>query len=91
MAWSIDEIQFVLMAILFPRASRCRGLNGDAALLLFLEEVHGCGAVVHFTNFVNAAGVEKNALGDGGFASVDVRADSEVSDFRKVLTHGCSL
>jgi hypothetical protein len=47
--------------------------------LLLFHPVHGCGTVVHFTNLVVHTRVEKDALGRGGFAGVDVGRDADVS------------
>src|SRR5205823_2583790 len=63
------------------------GLDGDAALLLFLEEVHLGGAFVDLTHLVDLSGVIKDALGDGGFTRVDVGADSDVANFGEVARH----
>lgn len=44
-----------------PRACGGGGLDGDAALLLFLEEVHGGGALVDLADLVVLAGVVEDA------------------------------
>jgi len=44
-----------------------------------LHPVHGGRAIVHFTDFVVHAGIEKNALGRGGLAGVDVRRNTDIA------------
>jgi hypothetical protein len=87
-AGGVDEVELVLAAVLGPGAGGGGGLDGDAALLLFLEEVHGRGALVHLTELVVLAGVEQDALGDGGLASVDVGADADVAGVEKFFADG---
>jgi hypothetical protein len=43
---------------------------------------------VHLTNFVIDSSVKKNALSCGGFASVDMRHDPDVTDLGEV---DCSI
>jgi hypothetical protein len=63
--WPGVSIRLILYsdAVAFPRAGGGGRLDGDAALLLFLEEVHGRGALVHLADLVVLAGVEEDALG----------------------------
>jgi hypothetical protein len=81
-ARGVDDVDVVFSEVVrhaFPEAGgRCRG-NGDAALLFLLHPVHGCCAVVHFTDLVVHAGVEQDALGGGGFTSVDVSGDTDIA------------
>ncbi len=79
MARRVDQVDLILGLPVLPRASRRGGFDRDATLLLFNEEVHRGGAFVHLSHLVVLAGVVKNALGDGGFASVDVSADADVA------------
>ncbi len=83
-AGGIDQVELVLLAVEFPRAGGGGGLDGDAALLLFLQEVHGRGALVHLTDLVVLAGVVEDALGDGRLAGVDVGTDPEVANTAEV-------
>jgi hypothetical protein len=63
----------------FPETGgRCRS-NGDAAFLLLLHPVHGGGAIMDLTDLVIDAGVEKDTLGRGRLAGVDVCADADIS------------
>ena len=83
----VDQIDLVIIATEGVRASGCSTLDGDAALLLFLQAVHGGGAFMHFTDLVDLACVEKNALSDGGLTSVDVGADSDIANLIEVNGH----
>jgi hypothetical protein len=83
----IDQVQLEVATLERPRAGRRGGLNRDAALLFFFEEVHGGGAFVHFADLVVLAGVVQDALGDGGLTGVDVSADAEVTDVRQISGH----
>ena len=83
----VDQIHLVFNALIFPWASGRGTLNGDAALLFFLKAVHGGGAFMHFTHAMDLAGVEKNALRHGGLASVNVGANSDVSNLVQINGH----
>ncbi len=74
-ARSVDDVD----PVLFPEAGGGRGGDGDPALLLLLHPVHGGGAVVDFTDLVIDSGVEKNPLGRGGLARVDMRGNPDVA------------
>jgi hypothetical protein len=80
-AGGVDDVDAVLGSC-SPCPSRTGGGSrgdGDTTLLLLLHPVHGGGAVVHFTDLVVHTGVEQDALGRGGLASVDVRGDTDVA------------
>jgi hypothetical protein len=62
---------------------RRRG-NGDAALPLLLEIVHGGRAVMDLADLVDSAGDFEDALGDRGLAGVDMGHDAHVP----VVAHG---
>ena len=63
-----------------PHAGSCSGGNCDTALLLLLHPVHSGAAIMNLTDFVVNASVKKDALSCGGFARVDMRHDSDISD-----------
>jgi hypothetical protein len=90
-AGRVDQVDLVLAALVLPGAGGRGGLDGDAALLLILQEVHGGGALMDLAHLVGLAGVEKDALGDRGLAGVDVGADADVADVGEVGGHGWSL
>ena len=58
--------------------------DGDTTLLLLLHPVHGGGTIMNFTDLVVDAGVEKDALGGRGLASVDMRHDANVAHIGQV-------
>ena len=84
----VDEIDRVGVALIFPGARSGGGLDRDAALLLFGQEIHRGRAFVNLAELVVPAGVVQHALGDGGLAGVDVGADADVTNFGQVNGHG---
>ncbi|AMO46890.1 Hypothetical protein AKI40_0462 [Enterobacter sp. FY-07] len=84
----VDDVyamRFILLRHTRPECSSCCGGNGNTTLLLLLHPVHGCGAVMNFTDFVVYTGVEQNTFGSRGFTGVDVRTDTNVT----VACDGC--
>ena len=55
--------------------------DGDTTLLLLRHPVHRSGTFMYLTNAVNFFGIEKNALGSSGFASVNVSDNTNISCF----------
>ena len=81
-ARGVDDVDAVLSAVAghaFPESRGSSGRDRDAAFLLLLHPVHGCSAVVNFTNLVVHAGIEQDALGRRRFAGVDVSANTDVT------------
>ena len=83
-AGGVDDVELVAL----PEAGGGGGLDGDAALGFLFHEVHGGGAVVHFTDFVDLAGELENALGGGRLARIDVGENADVAVFGEVLHAG---
>ena len=54
-------------------------LNRNSALALLNHEVGRSVPVMNITVLVDLAGIEKNALGSGGFTCVDMRNNSNVA------------
>ncbi len=73
-AGGVDDVDYMV----FPLGGGGGRGDGDATLLLLDHPVHDGGAVVNLSDFVGAAGVEKDALGCSGLARVDVRHDPDV-------------
>ncbi len=67
--------------VVAPHGGRGCRRDRDPALLLLDHPVHGRGALVHLAHLVDAARVKKDALGRRRLTRVDVRHDSDVSDF----------
>ena len=88
-AWSVDYIDVVVA----PERVGGRRLDGDAALPLQLHAVHGGTDAIlalHLVNSVYPAGVEEDALGEGGLAGVNVGGYSNVShQLDLVIIVGC--
>ena len=74
-ARGVDDVD----AMVTPEAGGGGGGDGDSPLLLLLHPVHRGGALVDLADLVVDAGIEKDALGRGGFARVDMRHDPDVS------------
>src|SRR5262249_21808245 len=55
-----------------------RAGDGDPALLLLGEVVGGGLPLVHLAHLADLSGVEKDPLGEGRLAGVDMRGDAEV-------------
>ena len=76
-AGSVYQIDLVVFPL---RGDGCRR-DGDTALLLLLHEVHGGLTVVCFTDFTVHAGEVKDTLRAGGFARINMRSDTDISQF----------
>ena len=74
---SMDDVD----AAVLPEAGGGGGGDGDAALLFLLHPVHGGFAVVGLADLVRHAGVEKDTLGGGGLAGVDMGHDADIALF----------
>ena len=83
-AGRVDDVE----ALAVPEGGRRGRRDGDAALLLLLHPVHGRGAVVHFADLVDLAGVIEDALGRRRLAGVDVGHDAEVAVVLDACTAG---
>ena len=78
MARGVDEVELVHLAVLGGVVhGDGAGLDGDAALPL---NVHVVEDLVLHRPLVHALGQLEDAVGQGGFAVVDVRDDAEVAD-----------
>uniref|UniRef100_A0A2P2LU99 Elongation factor G n=1 Tax=Rhizophora mucronata TaxID=61149 RepID=A0A2P2LU99_RHIMU len=79
MPWRINDIYLVVI----PGAVSGGGLDGDAFLSFQVHGIHLGAHAVAATNlvyFMDATGVVKDALGEGGLARVDVGGDTYVSE-----------
>src|SRR6266852_4798131 len=68
-------------AMIEPKASGSSRRNRNAALLLLGHPVHCRSPFMYLTHTVNLLGIEENALSHGGFASVDMSNDTNISRF----------
>ena len=82
-AGGVDNVDLVVV----PEAGGGGGGDGDPALGLLLHPVHRGGAVVGLTDLVVDAGVEQDALGDGGLAGIDVGHNADIADLGEVGQH----
>src|SRR5450830_68868 len=82
-ARGIDYVEAVLIFVLllgtFPEGGNSSRSNGNTTLLLLNHPVCGRGAVMHLAHLVTFAGVKKDALGGGGFTSIHVSDDTDVT------------
>ena len=83
---SIDDVETMVL----PKRCCRSGLDCDPALLFLLHEVGGRSAVMHLTDFVDLSGDVKDAFRGGGFTSVHVGENTNISISAKVC-HGFAL
>ncbi len=84
----VDDVYVVWFKLLShtrPETGSCSGRDGNTTFLLLLHPVHGCCAVMNFTDFVVYTGVEQNTFGSCSLTGVDVRTDTNVT----VALNGC--
>ncbi|MNP59549.1 hypothetical protein D3C76_1545520 [compost metagenome] len=83
MARGIDDVEAVLVFVLLrrtlPEGGNSSRSNGNTTLLLLNHPVSGRSAVMHFAHLVAFASVKKDALGGGGFTSIHVSNDTNVT------------
>ena len=75
MAGRVDDVD----AVIVPKAGRRGRGDRDAALLLLLHPIHRGGALMHFADFVGAAGVIEDPLGRRRLAGIDMRHDADIA------------
>jgi hypothetical protein len=75
----VEKFDHVFLVVLPPLGGDGCGSDGDSALTLLFHPVGGRGTVVHFTDFMNHPGVEKNPLGESGLPCVDMRSDPDIA------------
>ncbi len=74
----VDQVELVDLAVVGPVVQADGvGLDGDAALAL---QVHGVEDLLHHFALRQRAGDFQQAVGQRGFAVVDVRDDGEIAD-----------
>ncbi|MNB87507.1 hypothetical protein D3C75_345070 [compost metagenome] len=82
-ARGIDDVETVLVFVLLggtlPEGGNGSRSNGNTTLLLLHHPVCGRGAVMHLAHFVTFASVKKDALSGGGFTSIHVCNDTNVT------------
>ncbi|RMN78929.1 hypothetical protein ALQ53_04627 [Pseudomonas cannabina] len=82
-ARGVNDVETVLVFVLLlgtlPKGSNSSRSNGNTTLLLLNHPVRGRGAIMHLAHFVAFAGVKKDALGGGGFTSIHVSDDTNVT------------
>ncbi len=78
-SWGINQIH----AVIFPVTGCGSSRDSDSTLAFLFHPVHGCGAVMNFTNFVFATCVKQHAFGNGCFSRINMCKDSKVTNFFK--------
>ena len=81
----VNEVDFELVARIFPEGGGGGGGDSDTTFLLLLHPVHGSGTVVHLADLVGQAGVEEDTLRSGGFTGIDVGHDADVAGIFKLF------
>jgi hypothetical protein len=74
------------MALPITRGHRRR--NRDSSFLFFQHPVHGGFAIVNFSHFMDASGVEENPFRYGRLAGVDMSNDTDIARSRQSLLLG---
>ena len=84
MAGRVDEIDLVVGPVIVVPMDRGGGAgDGDSAFALQVHVVHGGASLtLDLLDAVDAAGIEQNALAQGGFTRVDVGRNANVSQIR---------
>ena len=75
MSGSVDDVD----AVILPETGGGRRSDGDTPLLLLHHPVHRGRAVMHFTQLVRLACVEKNPFGRRGLSCINVRHDTDIT------------
>ena len=84
---SINDIHPVVV----PETSGRGRLNGNSTLSFLLHEIGGGLTIVDLTRFVNLSGELEDSLGGGGFSSINVGEDADITVFSKVNHGNCLL
>ena len=89
MARSINDVEtvftiFPLLVTALPKTTGSSRLNGNTTLLLLFHEIGGGFTIVNFTDFVGFTRKFEDTFCGGGFTSVHVGEDTDVSIKRKV-------
>ena len=79
----IDTMFIELVLGTFPVAGGCSRGDGNTTLLFLTHPVHGSSTFMGFTNLMYSAGIEQNTFGCGGFTSIDVSHDADISSSLK--------
>ena len=85
-ARSIDDVDTMFIELVlgtFPVAGGCSRGDGNTTLLFLNHPVHGSSTFMGFTNLMYSAGIEQNTFGGGGFTSIDVSHDADISSSLK--------
>ena len=75
----IDDVDAEHLVEPLPRSRRRRRRDRNPALALLIHPVHHGRAFVHLADLVGHARIEKDALGDGRLARIDMRHDPDVA------------
>ncbi len=86
-ARGVDDVDLVLV----PETGHRSGGDGDPPLLLLLHPVRRRGAVVGLTDLVVHTGVEKDSLGRGGLAGIDVAMMPMLRTLLRSLSTSCAI
>ena len=78
-SWGVNQIDTVI----FPEACCSSGSNGNTTFLFLLHPVHGSCTIVHFTDLMAFASVEKDTFRKCGLTGVNVRHNTDVTGICK--------
>ena len=77
MTRSINDIDSMLM----PETRSCSARNCNTAFFFLFHPVHGCSAVMHFTDSMKFSRVKQNTLRRRRFSGIDMSHDADISSF----------
>ena len=76
-AGSVNNVELAI----FPYAVDGRGGNRDTSFAFLFHPVGYGRTIVRFTDFVHFSGVIQNTFGSGGLTRINVRDNTDISDF----------
>ena len=80
MTWGVDDVDFELLAEVFPKNSSGGTGDGDSAFLLLNHPIHCRRTFIDFADFVILASIKKDALGSGCLTGIDMSHNTNIPD-----------
>src|SRR5664280_1498755 len=88
---SINNINFKIVAIIFPICSSSGRSYCDPSLLFLNHPVHLSISVMHLTHTMRTTSIEQNTFCSSGLTGIYVGHDSDVSGIFQVFIHLCLI
>ena len=87
MTGRVDDVDLVLLSLVFPECGGSSRGDGDPALLFLNHPVHLGSTVMHLTDAVSDPRIEKDPLRRGGLARINVGHDPDVPRMFETVCH----